>query len=72
MPLILGDVELDFREFEDLMPDRFRIVSAESLPTTSAFAWMKRIHFVAAFDGNEGSLVAFVSGLSAAFAFLCG
>ena len=72
MLLILGDVEFDFGKLEDLMPDWFGIVSREFLPATSAFGRMKWIHFVAAFGGDQGSLVPFVSRLSAAFALLCG
>ena len=72
MPLILGDVELDFRKLEHLVPDRFGVVAREVLPAPSAFAWIERVNFVAVFCGNQSALMTFVSRLSAAFAFLYG
>lgn len=72
MSLILGDVKFDFGEFEDLMPERIRIVACEFLPATSAFGRMERVDFVTVFDWNQLSLMPSVSFLSAAFAFLCG
>jgi hypothetical protein len=65
MLLILGDDRLDLGEFPNLMTDGFEISPVERFPAASTRCWYTGDDRVAVFDGNEGSFVFGVTGLTA-------
>ena len=67
MPLVLGDVRLDFWQFPQLMPQRLRVAAAELRAATPALGGPQPLHVVALVCGNQGSLVFLVAGLPAPF-----
>ena len=64
MLLIFGDDGLDFGEFPNLMADGFGVGSGERFPASTTGCWYTGDDRGAVFDGNEGSLVFGVAGLT--------
>ena len=64
MLLVLGDDRLELGEFPDLMADGLEIDSGERFPAPATRVWRTGDDGGAVFDGNEGSLVFGVAGLT--------
>ena len=64
MLLIFDDDRLERGEFPDLMADGLEIDSGERFPAPAAGVWRTGDDRGAVFDGNEGSLVFGVAGLT--------
>jgi hypothetical protein len=70
--LVFCDVRLDLRQFPDLMPQRRRIASAQTLTATTALARFERLNVVALLRGEQRPLVLGMARLTASFPFRLG
>jgi len=67
MPLVLGHMRLDLRQFPDLVPQRLGVAPGELLAAASALGRLQRLHLVAVLGGDQRSLVFLMPRLSAPF-----
>ena len=72
MLLIFGNDRLDFREFPNLMTNRFGIGADQFFAATSAFGRHARYDRLTLLDRNQGAFVFVVPWLASAFAFRFG
>ena len=68
MLLIFGNERLDFREFPNLMTNRFGIGAGQFIAAASAFGRHTPYDFLTLLAWNQGAFMFVMPGLAAAFA----